>query len=200
MDSQILSGCRVAILTTDGFEQSELFEPKKSLEEAGAKVDVVSIKGGNVKAWNKTDWGKSIAVDRTVDQVNAEDYQALMLPGGVMNPDHLRMDENAIHFVEDFFTAGKPVAAICHGPQILIETGVVKGRKMTSWPSIKTDLINAGALWVDQEVVTDNGLVTSRKPADIPAFSRKMIEEFSEGLHERPRPSAHAYPVDSGHA
>ncbi|HYX31810.1 MAG TPA: type 1 glutamine amidotransferase domain-containing protein [Oligoflexus sp.] len=184
MASQYLKGQRVAILTTDGFEQSELIEPRKALEAAGAKVDVISPQGGSVKGWNHTDWGQSVDVDMTLADANADDYAALMLPGGVMNPDKLRIDEEAVQFVQSFVDARKPIAAICHGPQILIETGMVKGRQMTSWPSLKTDLINAGANWVDQEVVTDQGLVTSRKPDDIPAFNKKMIEEFAEGVHD----------------
>ncbi|WP_141734116.1 type 1 glutamine amidotransferase domain-containing protein [Oligoflexus tunisiensis] len=185
MASQHLKGQRVAILTTDGFEQSELLEPRKALEAAGAQVDVVAPKGGSVKGWNHTDWGETVKVDVELSEAHADEYAALMLPGGVMNPDRLRMDEEAVQFVQSFVDARKPIAAICHGPQILIETGVVKGRQMTSWPSLKTDLINAGAQWMDQEVVTDQGLVTSRKPADIPAFNRKMIEEFAEGVHDR---------------
>ena len=178
-----LQGRRVAILSENGFEQSELFDPKKALEDAGAKVDVISSKTGEIKAWNKTDWGKTIAVDVKLSDAKPEDYQAILLPGGVMNPDHLRMNPEAVNFVKAFVDAGKPIAAICHGPQTLIETGFVSGKTMTSWPSLKTDLINAGAHWIDQEVVVDNGFVTSRKPDDIPAFNRKMIEEFAEGRH-----------------
>lgn len=185
-----LDGLKVAILATDGFEQSELFEPKKALEEAGAEVKIISLKSGEIKGWNKKDWGKSIAVDQTVGEANADEFDALQLPGGVMNPDKLRMDDKAVNFVKSFFTAGKPVAAICHAPWTLVEAGVVKGRTVTSWKSVKTDLENAGAKWVDEEVVTDNGLVTSRKPADIPAFNKKMIEEFAEGIHKRQRSAA----------
>jgi protease I len=180
-----LDGVRVAILATDGFEQSELFEPKKALEEAGATVSVVSLKAGEIKGWNHTNWGETIDVDLTVDEANAEDFDALQLPGGVMNPDKLRVNEQAVNFVKAFFEAGKPVGAICHAPWTLIEAGVVGGRTVTSYPSIKTDLENAGAKWVDEEVVTDNGLVTSRKPDDIPAFNEKIIEEFAEGVHRR---------------
>lgn len=178
-----LSGRKVAILATDGFEQSELFEPKKALEEAGAEVKVVSPKDGTIKGWNHTDWGDTCKVDLSLEDADAEDFDALMLPGGVMNPDKLRMNEKAIEFIKGFTDTGKPIAAICHGPWPLIETGIVNGRTVTSWPSLKTDLMNAGANWVDREVVTDNGLVTSRKPDDIPAFNRKMIEEFAEGVH-----------------
>ncbi|MET0752039.1 MAG: type 1 glutamine amidotransferase domain-containing protein [Pyrinomonadaceae bacterium] len=180
-----LDGLKVAILATDGFEQSELFEPKKALEEAGAEVSVVSLKAGEIKGWAHTDWGESIAVDLVAADANAEDFDALQLPGGVMNPDKLRMDEKAVSFVKAFFDAGKPVAAICHAPWTLVEAGVVKGKTVTSWASIRTDLENAGAKWVDEEVVVDNGLVTSRKPEDIPAFNKKMIEEFAEGVHKR---------------
>lgn len=190
MNNLKLDGIKVAILATDGFEQSELFEPKKALEEAGAEVSIVSLKTGEIKGWNHTDWGNSIDVDLTVDEANAEDFDALQLPGGVMNPDKLRMDENAVKFVKAFFDAGKPVAAICHAPWTLIEAGVVNGKTVTSWASLRKDLENAGAKWVDQEVVTDNGLVTSRKPDDIPAFNEKMIEEFAEGVHKRRKTAA----------
>lgn len=183
MDKINLNGKKVAIVSADGFEQSELFEPKKALEDAGAKVHVISMKDGKIKGWDKTDWGKSIDVDATFDDASPDEFDALMLPGGVINPDKLRMNAKAVRFVQAFVDAGKPIAAICHGPQTLIETGIVQGRTMTSWPSLKTDLINAGAEWVDQEVVADQGLVTSRKPDDIPAFNKKMIEEFAEGLH-----------------
>ena len=180
-----LEGIRVAILATDGFEQSELFEPKKALEEAGAKTEIVSLKSGEIKGWNETDWGKTIAVDKTVGEANAGDYDALVLPGGVMNPDKLRVDEDAVSFVKSFFDNGKPVGAICHAPWTLINAGVVKDREMTSYHTIRKDLENAGAKWTDAEVVTDNGLVTSRKPDDIPAFNKKIIEEFAEGFHKK---------------
>jgi protease I len=183
--SNKLDGVRVAILATDGFEQSELFEPKKALEEEGAEVSVVSLKAGEIKGWSHTNWGASVDVDLTVDEANADDFDALQLPGGVMNPDKLRMNERAVNFIKAFFEAGKPVAAICHAPWTLIEAGVVRGKTVTSWASLRTDLENAGAKWVDQEVVTDNGLVTSRKPDDIPAFNSKMVEEFAEGVHRR---------------
>jgi len=185
-----LEGLKVAILATDGFEQSELFEPKKALEEAGASIAIVSLKSGEIKGWNEKNWGDSVAVDLTVDEASAEDFDALQLPGGVMNPDKLRMNEKAVNFVKSFFDAGKPVAAICHAPWTLVEAGVVKGKTVTSWASLRTDLENAGAKWVDQEVVTDNGLVTSRNPGDIPAFNRKMIEEFAEGVHRRQKSAA----------
>jgi protease I len=185
-----LEGIKVAILATDGFEQSELFEPKKALQEAGAEVKIVSLKAGEIKGWNEKNWGDSIAVDLTVDEANAEDFDALQLPGGVINPDKLRMEEKAVQFVKAFFDAGKPVAAICHAPWTLVEADAVRGRTVTSWRSIKTDLENAGAKWVDQEVVTDNGLVTSRNPGDLPAFNQKMIEEFAEGVHRRQKSAA----------
>lgn len=180
-----LNGLKVAILATDGFEQSELFEPKKALENAGATVSVVSLKSGEIKGWDENNWGDSIAVDLTVDKANAEDFDALQLPGGVMNPDKLRMEEDAVKFIKAFFDAGKPVAAICHAPWTLIEADVVRGKTVTSWASLRKDLENAGAKWVDQEVVVDNGLVTSRNPQDIPAFNQKMVEEFAEGIHNR---------------
>ncbi|CAN5234395.1 type 1 glutamine amidotransferase domain-containing protein [soil metagenome] len=182
---QKLNGKKVAILATNGFEQSELFEPKKALEDAGAEVSIVSLESGEIKGWDKNDWGKSIAVDMTIDEANANDFDALQLPGGVMNPDKLRMNKKAVSFVKSFFEAGKPIAAICHAPWILVEADVVKGKTITSWASLKTDLENAGAKWVDQEVVVDNGLVSSRKPDDLPAFNQKMIEEFAEGTHQR---------------
>jgi protease I len=181
--SDSLKNKRIAILATEGFEYVELAEPKKALEEAGAKAEVVSPKGGKIKGWNHTDWGDSVSVDVELKSANANSYDGLLLPGGVMNPDHLRQDPQAVRFVKSFFEAHKPVAAICHGPWMLVEAGVVKGRKLTSWPSLQTDIRNAGGQWVDQEVVTDQGLVTSRKPADIPAFNKKMIEEFGEGKH-----------------
>lgn len=180
-----LDGLKIAILATDGFEQSELFEPKKALEEAGAETRVVSLEAGEIKGWNEKNWGDSIAVDQTVDEAKAEDYDALALPGGVMNPDKLRMNEKAVGFVKAFFDAGKPVGAICHAPWILIEAGVTEGRTLTSWASLRKDLENAGAKWVDREVVTDNGLVTSRNPQDLPAFNKKIIEEFAEGIHRK---------------
>ena len=178
-----LNGKRVAILATDGFEQAELIEPKRALEEAGAQTTVVSLKSGEIKGWNEKDWGESIAVDKTIDEISADEFDALMLPGGVMNPDKLRMNEAAVSFARDFIESGRPVGAICHGPWLLAEADVIDGRRMTSWPSLRTDLTNAGATWEDSEVVVDEGLVTSRKPSDIPAFNRKLIEEISEGRH-----------------
>ena len=180
-----LEGKRVAILATDGFEQSELFKPKQALEEAGAKVTIVAPKSGESKGWNHTDWGDSIKVDMTLDEANAADFDALELPGGVMNPDKLRVNEKAVKFVKAFFESGKPVAAICHAPWTLINAEVVKGKEMTSYHTLRKDLENAGAKWVDREVVVDNGLVTSRNPDDIPAFNQKMIEEIAEGKHDR---------------
>jgi len=176
-----LDGMRVAILVADGFELSELLEPRKALEQAGAETFVVSPSRDQVQGMNHFDKGQMLHVDVTLDQVDADDYEALLLPGGVANPDRLRTIAEAVDFVRAFFDAGKPVAAICHAPWTLIEADVVDGRKMTSWPSLQTDLLNAGAQWVDQEVVEDNGLVTSRKPADLPAFNRKMVEAFAEG-------------------
>jgi protease I len=183
--SETLKGKRVAILATDGFEQVELTEPKKALEDAGAQTQVVSPKDGQIKGWNHTDWGEPVSVDVNLKSAQPGDYDALLLPGGVMNPDRLRMDPAAVQFAKAFFEAGKPVAAICHGPWLLVEAGVLKGRKVTSWPSLKTDITNAGGQWTDQEVVTDQGLVTSRKPDDIPAFNKKIIEEFAEGKHRQ---------------
>jgi protease I len=188
--SNELRNRRVAALVDHGFEQSELIEPKKALEAAGATVDVVSPQSGKVKGWQHKDWGQEVPVDRQLGGAAADEYDALLLPGGVMNPDRLRSNEEAVAFVKAFVDAGKPVAAICHGPWTLIEAGAVRGRTVTSWPSLKSDLRNAGATWVDREVVTDNGLVTSRKPDDLPAFNRKMIEEFAEGRHRTPRETA----------
>ena len=176
-----LQGKKVAILATDGFEQSELLEPRKALDEAGATTQVVSPAGKKIKGWDQKDWGKEVSVDVPLDSANAEEFDALLLPGGVMNPDQLRMNPTAVQFVKQFTDAGKPVAAICHGPWTLLEAGAVRGRTMTSWPSLKTDLKNAGASWVDKEVVNDEGVVTSRRPDDIPAFNREMIRLFSEG-------------------
>ncbi len=180
-----LQGKRVAILATDGFEQSELFKPKQALEDAGAKVSIVSLKAGEIKGWNENDWGDTVTVDLTIEQAKAEDFDALQLPGGVMNPDKLRVNEKAVAFVKAFFDTGKPVAAICHAAWTLINAEVVEGREMTSYPPLQKDLENAGAKWVDKEVVVDNGLITSRNPNDIPAFNKKMIEEFAEGKHNK---------------
>jgi protease I len=176
-----LSDRKIAILATDGFEQVELTQPKQALEAAGAQVHIISPKSGSIEGWNHFDKGDQFPVDVPLEQANPNDYDALMLPGGVANPDQLRTQPQAVQFVKAFFEAGKPVAAICHGPWTLIEAAVVKGRTVTSWPSLKTDLTNAGATWVDQEVVVDRGLVTSRNPKDIPAFNRKMVEEFAAG-------------------
>jgi protease I len=181
--NNVLEGKSVAILVTDGFEQSELEQPRTALEEAGADTAIVSPKEGPIKAWDGDDFGDIFDVDVALSDADPNDYDALLLPGGVMNPDKLRMVPEAVAFVRAFFEAGKPVAAICHGPQMLIEAGAVKGRTLTSYPSLKTDLINAGARWIDEPVVTDQGLVTSRRPDDIPAFNAKMIEEIGEGIH-----------------
>lgn len=178
---QNLEGVRVAILATDGFEQSELTEPRRALNEAGARTEVVSLKSGKIKGWNHDQWGESVAVDKTLDAVEANSYDALLLPGGVMNPDRLRMDKTAVGFVKAFFDAKKPVAAICHGPWTLIEAGAARNRTLTSWPSLKTDIQNAGGSWVDQEAVVDDNLVTSRNPNDIPAFNREMSKLFASG-------------------
>lgn len=180
-----LEGKKVAILATDGVEQSELAEPKRALEDAGARTMIISIKQGQIKGWDHTKWGQNFKVDALVKDADAAQFDALLLPGGALNPDKLRMDRDAVAFVRRFFEEGKPVASICHGPWMLVEAGVAKGKKVTSWPSLKTDLQNAGAQWVDEEVVVDKGLVTSRKPDDIPAFNRKMIEEIGEGIHNR---------------
>ena len=179
-----LSNHKIAILTEEGFEQIELTSPKAALEAAGATVHIISPKKGKIKAWNKTNWGIEIEVDKQLSEVSPDDYDALVLPGGVLNPDKLRQNAEAVAFVAAFLEEGKPIAAICHGPQMLIETDMIYGRKLTSYPSLKTDLKNAGAEWIDEEVVVDNGLVTSRRPADLDAFNKKMIEEFAEGIHE----------------
>lgn len=185
-----ISGRRVAILVEDGFEQSELTEPRRALEQAGARPIIVSPKRDNVKGWSHTQWGDELPVDMHLDDARPDDFDALVLPGGVMNPDRLRMNRKAVDFVRAFMEAGKPVAAICHGPWMLVEADVVRGRKVTSYGSIQTDLRNAGATWVDEEVVTDQGLVTSRSPADLDAFCRKMIEEIAEGRHVGRRKAA----------
>ena len=175
-----LHGVKVAILVTDGFEQVELTEPKNALQAAGAETLIVSPKDEQVRGWNFTDWGEKLPVDLKLDEAKPEDFDALLLPGGVLNPDALRIEPKAVAFVKAFFDAGKPVASICHGPWTIIETGAARGRRMTSWPSLKSDLENAGADWVDEEVTVDRNLVTSRKPVDIPAFNAKMIELFSQ--------------------
>jgi protease I len=178
-----LSGKKVAILVADGFEQVEMTEPRKALEQAGAGTDLISPNPDKVRGWQHTQWGDDFKVDVRLDDADADDYDALVLPGGVMNPDKLRQIPQAVAFIRAFADAGKPISAICHGPWPLIDAGIVRGREMTSYPSIKTDLLNGGARWVDREVVVDNGLVTSRKPDDLPAFNRKMLEEIAEGIH-----------------
>lgn len=182
MDKQ-LDGKRVAILATHGFEESELKSPKEALEQAGAEVHVVSPESGSIKGWKDGDWSGEVKVDRTLRDAKADDYDALVLPGGVMNPDLLRQHQGAVDFVADFFNARKPVGAICHGPWMLVEADVLEGRRVTSYASIETDLRNAGANWVDQEVVVDDGLVTSRTPADLPAFNRRLLQEVAEAVH-----------------
>ena len=182
-----LDGKKVAILVADGFEQVELTEPKKALEAAGAKTEIVSPAENEVQGWNHDEKADLFTVDMPLKRARSDDYDALLLPGGVRNPDKLRMLTRAVEFIDGFFAAGKPVAAICHAPWTLIEADMVKGRRITSWPSLKTDLINAGADWVDREVVVDHGLVTSRKPADLPAFNQKMIQEFAEQRYSRRR-------------
>lgn len=179
----ILSGKKVAILTENGFEEIELTSPKKELEAAGAEVHIVSPQKDKVKAWDHDHWSIELPVDVHLEKADADDYDALVIPGGVINPDKMRINKDCVEFAQQFLEVGKPVAAICHGPQLLIETGLISGRNMTSYLSIKTDLINAGALWEDKEVVVDNGLVTSRSPKDLQAFNKKMIEEIKEGKH-----------------
>jgi protease I len=185
MAERKLEGKKVAILAADMFERVELEEPRKALEEAGAQTEVISIHDGEIKGFDHFDPANSVKVDRTVEEVSVDDYDALLIPGGVGNPDQLRGDENAVSFVREFAESKKPMAVICHGPWVLIDAGVARGRTLTSWPTVATDLRNAGANWVDKEVVVDAGIVTSRKPDDIPAFNKKMIEEFAEGRHEQ---------------
>jgi protease I len=175
-----LQGKKVAIVATDGFEQVELTEPKKALEAAGATVDVISPKPGEIKGWNHTDWGDKTKVTKTLDQAKPTDYDALVLPGGQINPDKLRIEPRAVAFVKEFVASGKPVGAICHGPWLLVEADVLKNRTITSYPSIRTDVRNAGGHWVDQEVVTDGNLTTSRKPDDLPAFNQRLIEQIAQ--------------------
>jgi protease I len=177
-----LSGKKVAILTENGFEEVELTSPKKALEEAGAEVQIVSPQKEKVKAWDHDHWSIELPVDVPLEKADVEDYDALVLPGGVINPDQMRVNQDCVDFAQQFLEEGKPVAAICHGPQLLIETGMLRGRNMTSFPSIRTDLENAGVTWADMEVVTDNGLVTSRSPKDLDAFNKKIIEEIAEGI------------------
>lgn len=183
--SSELNGKKIALLATDGFEQAELLEPRKALDAAGATTVVISPKDGEIKGWNHTDWGESVKVDKTLADANPNDYDALVLPGGVMNPDRLRMDPAAVNFVKQFISTGKPTAAICHGPWTLIEAGALKGKTVTSWPSLKTDIKNAGANWVDQEVVTDGQFIFSRKPDDIPAFNRAIMEAITSSKQQK---------------
>jgi protease I len=178
-----LSGKKVAIITEHGFEEVELTSPKQALEKAGAEVHIVSPQKGSVKAWDHDHWSIEVPVDVVLEEANADDYDALVVPGGVLNPDKMRLNKDCVEFAQHFLEIGKPVAAICHGPQLLIETGLISGRTMTSYPSVKTDLVNAGVNWVDKEVVVDNGLVTSRSPKDLEAFNKKMVEEIKEGKH-----------------
>jgi len=192
MADKKLQGKTVAIIAADMVEQVELEEPRKALEEAGAETHLISLKPGEIQGFNHFDPADKFKVDKAIEEVDASDYDALLIPGGVGNPDQLRGDENVVSFVRDFFESGKPVAAICHGPWVLVEAGVVKGRKVTSWPTLQTDIRNAGGNWVDEEVVVDQGLVTSRKPDDIPAFNKKMIEEFCEGKHSEQREKTEA--------
>jgi protease I len=193
-----LAGLRVAILATDGFEQSELIEPRKALDEAGAATEIVSPKDGHIRGWNHKEWGREVDVDQALQSADPKDYDALVLPGGVMNPDALRMNPAAVAFVKSFFEAGKAVAAICHGPWTVIEAGAARGHRMTSWPSLRTDIRNAGAEWVDEEVVVDGKLVTSRKPDDLPAFNRAIVELFVQSrtaASGRPRAGAPSRPI-----
>src|ERR1700722_9562492 len=178
-----LTGKKIAILTENGFEEVELTSPREALEAAGAEVKIVSPQKDKVRAWDKDHWSIELPVDEVLDNAKPEDYDALVLPGGVLNPDQLRQNKKAVEFAQQFLETGKPVAAICHGPQLLIETGLIEGRNMTSYPSLRTDLENAGVFWVDKEVVVDNGLVTSRTPDDLEAFNKKTIEEIKEGQH-----------------
>ena len=189
-----LDGKRVAILAADMFERVELIEPRKALEEAGAETELISIHDGEIQGFDHFDPSKKLPVDKTVEEASADDYDALLVPGGVGNPDQLRADENAVNFVRDFAEQGKPMAVICHGPWVLVEAGLARGRTLTSWPSLRTDIVNAGGSWVDEEVVVDEGIVTSRKPDDIPAFNAKMIEEFAEGKHARSKLGSKAAP------
>lgn len=182
-----LSGKKIAILATDGFEQVELTSPKEALEAAGAATEIISLKSGQIQGMNHDEKADKFAVDKTVSEVSAEQYDGLLLPGGVANPDTLRTDEGAVKLVRAFYDAGKPIAAICHGPWTLVEAGVTSGLTVTSWPSLRTDLRNSGAQWVDEEVVTDKGVVTSRNPQDLPAFNAKIVEEFAEGNHSARR-------------
>ena len=185
-----LQGKRIAILATDGFEQSELIKPRQALDEAGARTQVVSPKEDKIKGWDIKDWGKNVPVDVPLKSANPSEYDALLLPGGVQNPDQLRMIPEAVEFVKHFVDQGKPIAAICHGPWMLVEADAVRGRTLTSWPSLKTDIRNAGGVWVDEQVILSDGVVTSRKPDDIPAFNREMIDLFSKGRSKGERKAA----------
>src|SRR3954447_1246201 len=188
-----LHGKRIALLmANEGVEQVELVEPRKALEEAGAEVDLIAPEAGQIQGFDHLDKADTFEVDRTVSEVSVDDYDGLAMPGGVANPDQLRMDEDAVRLVREFFAAGKPVAAICHAPWMLVEADMVDGRQLTSFPSLQTDIRNAGGDWVDEEVVVDSGLVTSRKPDDLPAFNSKIVEEFAEGVHEEQAAKAHA--------
>jgi protease I len=191
-----LHGKKIAFIATEGVEQAELTGPWKAVAEAGAQPELISIEDGEIQAWEHFDKGGSFKVDRTIEEARPDDYDGLVLPGGVANPDQLRTDENVVSFIREFATSGKPIGVICHGPWTLIEAGVVAGRTITSWPSLQTDLRNAGANWVDQEVVVDAGLVSSRKPDDLPAFNAKIVEEFAEGRHpesaEKAKEAIHA--------
>jgi protease I len=180
-----LQGKKIAFIATEGVEEVELTEPWKAVEEAGGQPELISIEDGEVQAWEHFDKGGSFKVDKTIEEAQPSDYDGLVLPGGVANPDQLRTDENVVSFILDFAASGKPIGVICHGPWTLIEAGVLEGRKVTSWPSLQTDLRNAGANWVDEEVVVDQGLVSSRNPDDLPAFNAKIVEEFAEGRHAK---------------
>ena len=180
-----LNGKRILILATNGFEQSELEVPRDRLKAAGAEVHVVSPEQGEIKGWDKKDWGRPVKIDKALGDARVADYDAIVLPGGQINPDLLRVNKDALNLIKAFYDAGKTVAAVCHAPWLLIEAGIAKGKKMTSYHSIKTDVINAGAKWEDKEVVTDNGVVTSRNPGDLEAFVKKIIEEVREGKHQR---------------
>lgn len=184
-----LAGCTIAILVTDGFEQVEMTEPRRALEEAQAKTVLIAPDGSSVRGWNEKNWGETFKVDMNLREARVDNFRALLLPGGVINGDHLRMNEEAVHFVKEFFFQGKPVAAICHGPWILIDAGVVKGRTLTSYPSMKADFANAGAKWMDKEVVAEEGLVTSRRPRDLPAFNQAMVEAFGRALYPMQKPT-----------
>lgn len=180
-----ISEARIAILATDGYERSELREPLNKLREHGATVEILSPEAGVIRSWERGDWGDAVSVDRRIREASVDDFDALVLPGGQINPDKLRLDSDAVGFVRAFAASGKALAAICHGPWMLVEADAVRGRDVTSWPSIRTDLVNAGGNWKDREVVVDRGMVTSRKPGDLPAFIAKIVEEIEEGRHVR---------------